>query len=126
MHGNESVAVLMEREGVYFDRGDHERVNGKMQLHHRMAFDENGVPMLYVFNTCKHFIRTVPNLVYDETDVEDIDTDGEDHIYDECRYVCMANPIAPRPAEPRKAKEYSPLDSEEEVRLDRYAFFRKY
>lgn len=124
--GSESVAVLMEREGVYFDRGDHERVNGKMQLHHRMAFDENGVPMLYVFNTCKHFIRTVPNLVYDEADVEDIDTDGEDHIYDECRYVCMANPIAPRPAEPRKAKEYSPLDSEEEVRLDRYAFFRKY
>ena len=41
--------------------------------------------MLYVFDTCKHFIRTVPNLVYDETDVEDIDTDGEDHIYDELR-----------------------------------------
>lgn len=36
--------------------------------------------MLYVFNTCKHFIRTVPNLVYDEKNVEDINTEGEDHI----------------------------------------------
>ena len=30
--------------------------------------------MLQVFNTCKHFIRTIPNLVYDESNVEDIDT----------------------------------------------------
>ena len=30
----------------------------------------------YVFSfTCKHFIRTVPNLVDDEKNVEDIDTD---------------------------------------------------
>jgi hypothetical protein len=24
-----------------------------------------------------------------------VDTEGEDHIYDECRYVCMENPVAP-------------------------------
>ena len=48
-----------------------------------------------MFNTCKHFIRTIPNLVYDESNVEDIDTRQEDHIYDECRYVLMENPISP-------------------------------
>ena len=42
-----------------------------------------------------HFIRTIPNLVYDESNVEDIDTRQEDHIYDECRYVLMENPISP-------------------------------
>ena len=36
-----------------------------------------------------------PNLVYDESNVEDIDTRQEDHIYDECRYVLMENPISP-------------------------------
>ena len=82
--GTESIGALMERERVYFQKGDHARIDGKMQLHHRLAFDESGIPMLYVFNTCKHFIRTIPALVYDESDVEDIDTDGEDHIYDEC------------------------------------------
>ncbi len=51
--------------------------------------------MLQVFNTCRHFIRTLPNLVYSESNVEDIDTDQEDHIYDECRYVLMENPISP-------------------------------
>ena len=77
--GTESVGALMERERVYFERGDHARIAGKMQLHHRLAFDDEGVPMFYCFSTCKNFIRTVPALVYDETNVEDIDTDGEDH-----------------------------------------------
>ena len=92
----ESIGDMMEREGVFFEKGQHARIDGKMQVHHRLAFNEEGVPMLYVFNTCKHFIRTVPNLVYDETDVEDVDTNGEDHIYDSLRYVAMENPIAPR------------------------------
>ena len=52
--------------------------------------------MFQVFDTCRHFIRTIPNLVYDESNVEDIDTTQEDHIYDECRYVLMENPISPR------------------------------
>jgi hypothetical protein len=74
--------------------GDHTRLAGKMQFHYRLAFGEDGRPMLQVFNTCKHFIRTIPNLVYDESNVEDIDTTQEDHIYDECRYVLMENPIS--------------------------------
>ncbi len=124
--GTESIGALMERERVYFERGDHARLDGKMQLHHRLAFDESGLPMLYVFNTCKHFIRTVPNLVYDEKNVEDIDTDGEDHIYDECRYVCMKNPIAPRQNRLRQPVVYDPLSTETDYRYDPYAFYRKY
>lgn len=83
--------------------------------------------MLYVFDTCKHFIRTVPNLVYDETDVEDINTDGEDHIYDELRYVCMKNPIAPRPRKTPPQAGYDPLDlAEARQQYDRYDFYRRY
>ena len=106
----ESIAEMMEREGIYFDRGDNTRLAGKMQLHNRLVFDENGIPMLYVFDTCKHFIRTIPELVYDQTDVEDIDTDGEDHIYDECRYVAMEHPINPPKKPLPKRSQYSPLD----------------
>lgn len=124
--GTESIGALFERERVFFEKGDHARIDGKMQVHHRLAFDENGWPMLYVFSTCKHFIRTVPNLVYDEKDVEDIDTDGEDHIYDELRYVCMKNPIAPRRRLPEKKQEYDPLDLQEKTTYDRYDFFRRY
>ena len=80
---------MMEREGIFFDRGDNARIAGKMQVHHRLAFDQNGAPGLTVFSTCRHFIRTVPALVYDPVNVEDVNTAMEDHIYDEMRYVVM-------------------------------------
>lgn len=89
----ESIARMMEKAQIYWEPADHKRIPGKMQCHYRLAFDENGIPMFYVFNTCTEFIRTIPMLMYDETKVEDIDTDMEDHIYDEWRYVCMENPI---------------------------------
>lgn len=121
--GTESIGALMERERVYFDKGDNARIAGKMQVHHRLTFDEEGVPMLYVFDTCKHFIRTLPALVYDETDVEDVDTKGEDHIFDELRYVCMANPIAPRPRQTPPLGAFDPLESPAPRRLAKYDFY---
>ncbi len=92
------VAKVFEKQGIFFEKGDHERIAGKMQIHNRLAFDQNGIPMLYVFDCCKDFIRTFPTLVYDSYDVEDIDSAGEDHIYDETRYLCMLRPIR-RPSE---------------------------
>ena len=62
--------------------------------------------MFYVFDTCKDFIRTIPPLVYDEKNVEDIDTTQEDHIYDECRYFLMQYQIARR----ENMKKQIPLD----------------
>lgn len=94
--GGPAIVESFEKYQLYFEKGDHERIPGKMQCHYRLAFDEEGIPMFYVFNTCKHFIRTVPALIYDETKVEDIDTEGEDHAYDEWRYMCMSRPIEPR------------------------------
>ena len=94
-----------------------------MQIHHRLAFDEDGRPLLYIFNTCRHFIRTVPNLVYDDKDVEDINTDGEDHIYDELRYMCMNYVIPARKNVPPKLVVYDPLSTEDVV-YDEYAFYR--
>lgn len=124
--GTESIGALFERERIYFEKGEHARIDGKMQIHHRLAFDENGIPLLYVFDTCKHFIRTVPNLCYDESNVEDVDTAGEDHIYDELRYVCMKNPIAPRARTLKKTPGYDPLELGETGRYDRYEFYRRY
>ena len=92
----ESIADTAAKHQVYFSKADHKRIPGWMQCHYRLAFDENGYPMFYVFNTCKHFIRTIPLLMYDEHKVEDIDTTQEDHIADMWRYVLMNNIIKPR------------------------------
>lgn len=108
----ESIAAMMERSPhfVYWSGGDNTRIAGKMQFHYRLAFDAEGLPMFQTFHTCRHFIRTIPALVYDDKHVEDIDTDQEDHIYDECRYVLMENPIAPRKHEEPKPVLDDPLD----------------
>jgi hypothetical protein len=92
-NGGESIGDIMERSFVYWDKADNSRIAGKQQVHDRLAFDENGRPRLYVFSTCRNFIRTFPCLVYSLCDVEDVDTTGEDHIYDELRYMCMERPI---------------------------------
>lgn len=105
--GGPSIAEQLEECGVYFSKADNQRMPGKMQCHYRLSFDEDGIPMFYVFNTCKHFIRTIPALLYSETNVEDVDTKMEDHIYDEWRYVNMARPIAPR-AKVTLEKEWTP------------------
>ena len=43
-------------------------------------------PGLFIFETCEQFQRTVPALPRDEDDMDDVDTNAEDHIGDECRY----------------------------------------
>jgi hypothetical protein len=104
--GGESMADALTRVGLYFEKADNSRVPGWQQVHKRMAFDEEGIPMLYIFTTCPHLIRTLPELIHDEKDVEDLDSDGEDHAADDLRYVCMANPcparkiVVPKPIQP--------------------------
>lgn len=94
----ESIARIMEKHPYYihFKPGNNDRLSGLMQYHYRMHFDENGECLFQVFKTCKQTIRTLPALVYDEKKIEDIDTDGEDHIYDAVRYGLMEHVVAPR------------------------------
>ena len=94
--------------GVVFNKGDHARIAGKMQIHERLRFDEKGMPKLQVFNTCKEFIRTVPTLPYSTKKPEDVDSDAEDHAYDMVRYVCMDHPITPTKKAPPSV--YMPFD----------------
>lgn len=105
----ESIADTAAKHQVYFSPGDHKRIPGWMQMHYRFAFDENGFPLFYVFKNCKNFIRTIPMLQFDEHKVEDLDTDGEDHIADMVRYVLMSRPIKPRVAAKPDPYNESPL-----------------
>ncbi len=107
----ESIAQTGERHGIYFERGDNRRVAGWMQLHNRLVFDGAGVPMLYVFRTCREFLRTVPGLQYSKLHPEDVDSEGEDHIADETRYLCMLVPMQPEALRsPRPVRLLDPLD----------------
>ncbi len=107
-----SIAETAEKHGIFFEPGINDRIPGWMQCHYRLQFNEEGYSRMYVFKNCKDFIRTIPNLVYSLTRIEDLDTDSEDHVADEFRYFCMSRPVTPRV--PVKAPEFSvfsdPLD----------------
>jgi len=91
----ESIAETGMRYGVYFTPGDNNRIPGWMQCHYRLQFDENGYSRMYVFDNCRAFIRTVPLMMYSTRAPEDLDTNLEDHVSDEWRYMCMSRPVKP-------------------------------
>lgn len=93
---------ILERQlitGCYWRPADNKRVaqHGAMggwdQVRARLEGDTDGNPMLVVFSTCFHTIRTLPVMQHDATRPEDMDSDGEDHAADETRYACMSRPF---------------------------------
>ena len=106
----ESVEETASRNFVYFEPGDNHRLPGWMQVHYRLAFDNEGYPMVYFFDTCKAAIRTLPLLRYDEHKPEDLDTSQEDHFADSFRYFCMSRPITPVQAVDKKIFGDDPLN----------------
>ena len=65
---------------------------------------------MYVFSNCKAFIRTIPLMMYDQTKPEDLDSDLEDHIADEWRYMAMSRPIKPLKPVEKKTILSDPLN----------------
>jgi hypothetical protein len=100
-----SISERFRRKGVNFKAADNTRVGrlgaftGWDQMRARIAGDEDG-PGLVVFDTCRHFIRTVPALQHDPMRIEDLDTRAEDHIADETRYACLSRPVLGKPPRP--------------------------
>lgn len=107
-----SIAAAMARYPNYvvWQKGDNARIPGKMQVHYHLAFDKDGEPLLQIFNTCRHLIRTLPNLTYDESNVEDVNSDQEDHAYDALRYGLMSDPVTPRKNNVKEIPEDDPLN----------------
>lgn len=72
------------------------REAGKQRYHTLLKPDDStGDPFFRVFSTCRGFIRTFPLTQLDEKNPEDVNSDGEDHPYDGCRYGLMARALPP-------------------------------
>jgi hypothetical protein len=52
--------------------------------------------MIFFFDHCRDITRTLPMMVHDTSNPEDLDTDLEDHAVDEVRYACMSRPYLAR------------------------------
>lgn len=82
-----STADVYAANGVYLTRADNDRLSGKRKVDRMLANLPDGKPGLLVFRNCTNLIRTLPELVFDDVHVEDVDTDQEDHAYDALKYL---------------------------------------
>jgi hypothetical protein len=88
--GGQCIADDMLAEGVDWlpaNKATGTRKNGWQLIRQRLdnVYRPEG-PRLFVFNTCRQFIRTFPVLSRDEKDPDDVNSKTEDHIADETRY----------------------------------------
>jgi hypothetical protein len=103
-HTGESIAETFAREGVPLNDGDNERKSGWIRLHawlsETVSDGVNERPRLQVYRSatsagCPGVARTLPEMVVDPKDPEDIETRGvEDEAADCLRYLVMSR-LAP-------------------------------
>ena len=113
-----SIAETMIQTGCKWspsDRTPRSRISGKLEIHKRLKLndDKKKEPGLRIFSTCRNLIRTLPILPLDDNNLEDINTNVEDHAYDALRYGCMSRPMHTSYAsrmykQPRP--QYNPVD----------------
>jgi hypothetical protein len=84
-----SPAFVFEQHDLFLKPGDCARRLKLAAFHERLSVKEDEGPGLQVFSSCKQFIRTLPALVVDPNDIEDVDSDGEDHSYDSAALIVM-------------------------------------
>lgn len=94
VNGN-CIAKDLAKKGAKFvpaDKGPGSRKQGWEQMRKYLKDakrPEDGPrenPGLFVFRTCKEWLRCVPPIPRDESDLDDVDSDVEDHNADETRY----------------------------------------
>ena len=94
-----SIADQMAEKGVHFQNPDmkqKDRVAGWEKVRQALQAARDWPPEkpgLWVAETCRHFIRTVPVLPRDEAKPDDVDSEAEDHVADEVRYACMRRDV---------------------------------
>lgn len=102
-HSGEDYAETFGKNGVSITKADNDRVMGWGRLRHWFRNAPDGFPWIMFHPRCVTCIRTIPGLVRDESDPDDVNTAGEDHPGDACRYGVMARPT------PTKFVESSPI-----------------
>jgi phage terminase large subunit len=93
-----SIAEVMANNGWAMTQAENDRKNGWARVRQYLSYEQNEAaevirePLWQVFETCSNLIRTLPALIHDEHDPEDVDTKGEDHAPDALRYGLMTRP----------------------------------
>ena len=82
-----SISDQFNKEGLTLYRASNDRIGGWSVVHDWLSIAPDGLPYLIITEDCTDLITTLPELIHDETNVEDLDTDSNDHWADALRYM---------------------------------------
>ena len=92
---SDSIARQMEKAGVKWkesDKSPGSRVNGLQLLRDRITASVKGEGKgIYFMENCAAALSLLPVLPRDTNNPEDVDSDAEDHVYDEARYRVLSD-----------------------------------
>lgn len=103
-----SVADHFRARGVHWipaRKGPGSRINGAHEIVARLKAGD-----FKVFDTCHHWLRTVPVIPRDDRVPEDVDTDAEDHCWDMTMYALTSRQRKTR-REDVKVVRFTPVDA---------------
>ena len=101
---NDQLRICVVQSRILWDR-----------VRENLALADDGAPYLRIFSNCKNLIRTLPNLVYDEHDHEDVSGKREDHAPEALRYGVMSRPTPAKivlEADQHKVLRFDPFREE--------------
>ena len=97
--GTPTIATEFASKGIRWTKSDKSKGSRKIGLEVTRQMVDNAktgeAPALYVMSNCKAALKLLPTIPRDEDDLDDVDTNSPDHIYDETRYRVLAASFRP-------------------------------
>ena len=88
--GIPTIQIIKNILGMQVEPANNDRIEGWRRIKSYLDHDYNKTPLLYVWENCKNLIRTITEMIFDDNNPEDLDTDLEDHAVDDLRYGLMS------------------------------------
>jgi len=83
-----SIADQFKREGIYIHKSTNNRLNGITTIHNWLKIAPDGLPYMQITENCPNLIKTLPEAMYDENVLEDVDKNWkDDHWFDSLKYL---------------------------------------
>lgn len=117
----EDIAHTFQNNGWAMTPANNDRKSGWARVRELLKFQEasNGhegtPPLVKITRNCYHLIRTLPALIHDDKNIEDIADGQEDHAPDDFRYGAVSVTIQTKPDRPKERRRNM------RSRFDRYS-----
>lgn len=103
------IEKFAEPLGILLKPGSTDRHARVQRVKAALSTAPDGFPWWQITAACPDLLRTLPELPKDPEDPEDVDTDAEDHAYDDCGLFWQARPELPVAVVKPQFTELDPL-----------------